>query len=97
MKLAPKISVFVFVACVKLMPLINSFETKISLYLWLSYKLPDLFPDHDKAFILRESFNRFIEKSLKGVLIDEKRDEKPFYKEKEDKKNNFYSRRRKRV
>ena len=70
---------------------------KISLYLWLSYKLPDLFPDHDKAFILRESFNRFIEKSLKGVLIDEKRDEKPFYKEKEDKKNNFYSRRRKRV
>lgn len=72
---------------------------KISLYLWLSYKLPDLFPDHDKAFILRESFNRFIEKSLKGVLIDEKRDEKPFYKDKgkEDRKNNFYSRRRKRV
>jgi ATP-dependent RNA helicase SUPV3L1/SUV3 len=50
-------------------------------------------------FILRESFNRFIEKSLKGVLIDEKRDEKPFYKDrgKEDRKNNFYSRRRKRV
>ena len=72
---------------------------KISLYLWLSYKLPNLFPDHDKAFILRESFNRFIEKSLKGVLLDEKRDEKPFYKDrgKEDRKNNFYSRRRKRV
>ena len=46
------------------------------------------FPDHDKAFYFEESFNRFIEKSLKGVLIDEKRDEKPFYKDrgKEDRK-----------
>lgn len=69
---------------------------KISLYLWLSYKLPELFPDHDKAFILRESFNRFIEKSLKGVLIDEKVEAKPFYKDESEKKNNFNSRRRKR-
>jgi len=38
---------------------------KISLYLWLSYKFPDLFPDYDKAVILRNSFNSFIEKSLK--------------------------------
>ena len=30
---------------------------KISLYLWLSYKFPQLFPDHDKAYILRNSFN----------------------------------------
>lgn len=44
---------------------------KISLYLWLSYKLPELFPDHDKAYILRNSFNAFIEKSLKGNLIVE--------------------------
>lgn len=46
---------------------------KISLYLWLSYKIPELFLDYDKAFILRNSFNSFIEKSLKGELIDEKR------------------------
>ena len=38
---------------------------KISLYLWLSYKFPDIFPDYDKAVILRNSFNSFIEKSLK--------------------------------
>lgn len=38
---------------------------KISLYLWLSYKFPELFPDYEKAVILRNSFNSFIEKSLK--------------------------------
>jgi len=38
---------------------------KISLYLWLSYKFSELFPDYDKAVILRNSFNSFIEKSLK--------------------------------
>lgn len=38
---------------------------KISLYLWLSYKFPEIFPDYDKAIILRNSFNQFIEKSLK--------------------------------
>ena len=43
---------------------------KISLYLWLSYKFPELFPDYDKAFILRNSFNSFIEKSLKSSLVD---------------------------
>ena len=53
---------------------------KISLYLWLSYKLPDLFPDHDKAYILRNSFNSFIEKSLKGNLIEEDSSKKPFTK-----------------
>jgi ATP-dependent RNA helicase SUPV3L1/SUV3 len=42
---------------------------KISLYLWLSYKLPEIFPDHDKAFILRNTFNSFIENSLKGKII----------------------------
>lgn len=41
---------------------------KISLYLWLSYKFPDIFPDYDKAVILRNSFNSFIEKSLKMNL-----------------------------
>ena len=42
---------------------------KISLYLWLSYKLPEIFPDHDKAYILRNTFNAFIENSLKGKII----------------------------
>lgn len=46
---------------------------KISLYLWLSYKFPELFPDYDKAYILRNSFNGFIEKSLKGVLVDKEK------------------------
>lgn len=66
---------------------------KISLYLWLSYKLPELFPDHDKAFILRNSFNSFIEKSLKLNLIDDRdfkdrRDaKKPFSNRKDSKQN----------
>jgi len=41
---------------------------KISLYLWLSYKFPDIFPDYDKAVILRNSFNSFIEKTLKSNI-----------------------------
>lgn len=62
---------------------------KISLYLWLSYKLPELFPDHDKAYILRNSFNSFIEKSLKGTLIVEEsqRDYPP--RKRIEKENNF--------
>jgi ATP-dependent RNA helicase SUPV3L1/SUV3 len=38
---------------------------KISLYLWLSYKLPEQFPDSIKATIARTSFNQFMENSLK--------------------------------
>ncbi|RXJ82220.1 helicase-related protein [Arcobacter sp. F2176] len=38
---------------------------KISLYLWLSYKLPEQFPDGIKATIARTSFNQFMENSLK--------------------------------
>ncbi len=44
---------------------------KISLYLWLSYKFPELFPDYDKAIILRNNFNSFIETSLKRTLKHE--------------------------
>ena len=55
---------------------------KISLYLWLSYKMPEIFPDHDKAYILRNSFNTFIENSLKGNLIDEEL-KKEFVKKRE--------------
>jgi ATP-dependent RNA helicase SUPV3L1/SUV3 len=39
---------------------------KISLYLWLSYKLPDIFIDEEKARDLREKVNLYIEKSLKS-------------------------------
>jgi ATP-dependent RNA helicase SUPV3L1/SUV3 len=80
---------------------------KISLYLWLSYKIPELFPDHDKAYILRNSFNSFIEKSLKGNLIEDDMSKKPFSKpfprrEKEEKesnnhKKNYKPRRRKTI
>ena len=77
---------------------------KISLYLWLSYKFPELFPDHDKAYILRNSFNSFIEKSLRGNLIQEETPRKTFPKktfrddkrEKNDKKN-YKPRRRKAI
>lgn len=63
---------------------------KISLYLWLSYKLPDIFPDHDKAYILRNSFNSFIEKSLRGNLIEEDNSKKFFHERKQ--KNNATTR-----
>ncbi len=63
---------------------------KISLYLWLSYKLPLLFPDHDKAFILRNSFNSFIEKSLKGTLLNEDLSEKKFDRAKKQNNNRSF-------
>ena len=39
---------------------------KISLYLWLSYKLPELFPDKQKAELYRVEINNFCENSLKS-------------------------------
>ncbi|AXH16121.1 RNA helicase [Malaciobacter mytili] len=63
---------------------------KISLYLWLSYKLPELFPDSVKASITRASFNNFIEKSLKSNLLDEEKNNKKKFD------NSFRDRRRKR-
>ena len=39
---------------------------KISLYLWLSYKLPELFPDKQKAELCRVEINNFCENSLKS-------------------------------
>ena len=41
---------------------------KISLYLWLSYKLPALFCDGIKASMMRNSLNKFIETSLKSNI-----------------------------
>ena len=48
---------------------------KISLYLWLSYKLPDIFTDEMKARELRSKVNVYIEKSLKNNK-ELKRDDK---------------------
>lgn len=78
---------------------------KISLYLWLSYKLPEIFPDHDKAYILRNSFNSFIQNSLKSNLVQENPNRNNFRKsryQKENDRNNKKrsfpnSRRRKRI
>jgi len=39
---------------------------KISLYLWLAYKLPELFPDKQKAEQIRIEVNNFCENSLKS-------------------------------
>lgn len=44
---------------------------KISLYLWLSYKFPELFPDSVKALITRSAFNSFIENTLKKKLVSQ--------------------------
>ena len=58
---------------------------KISLYLWISYKMPDLFPDNAKARMTRESLNKFIEKSLKKGLISSSRERNKY----EHKSNNY--------
>ncbi len=42
---------------------------KISLYLWLSYKLPDLFPDSKEAELARIRVNRYCEASLKSSKL----------------------------
>ncbi len=39
---------------------------KISLYLWLSFKFPELFPDGKKAEVARAQLNSFCENSLKS-------------------------------
>jgi len=43
---------------------------KISLYLWLSYKLPDIFVDIDYANNMRVKVNKYCEESLKLKLKD---------------------------
>lgn len=63
---------------------------KISLYLWLSYKLPELFPDGIKATIQMASLNKFCESSLKkNIRLDDNREKKEF-----SKKEHFRRRRR---
>ncbi len=42
---------------------------KISLYLWLAYKFPQLFPDSQKAQLARIKINQYCERSLKSNKI----------------------------
>ena len=42
---------------------------KISLYLWLSYKFSELFPDKEKAETMRIKLNRYCENSLKSNKV----------------------------
>ena len=42
---------------------------KISLYLWIAYKFPTLFPDVQKAMNMRVSVNQYCEKTLKSKRI----------------------------
>ncbi len=49
---------------------------KISLYLWLSYKLPDVFIDIDYANKMRVKVNKYCEDSLKLKLKDSIRNKK---------------------
>ncbi len=52
---------------------------KISLYLWLSFKFPTLFPDSDKANKARVELNSFCENSLKSnksLMHPQRRDHK---------------------
>ena len=62
---------------------------KISLYLWLSFKLPELFPDSNKALMTRNALNSFIETSLKSnvKLIDEKRNYNDTNRDRKNHKN----------
>ena len=55
---------------------------KISLYLWIAYKLPDLFPDAQKATLNRIAVNKYCENTLKLRKIDlkEKNINKKMYK-----------------
>ena len=77
---------------------------KISLYLWLSYKLPEIFPDNAKARITRESLNKFIEKTLKNNSLlapanDRDRNSNPNSRDRnknpDRNKNNRYNKNRK--
>ncbi|WP_419771217.1 MAG: helicase-related protein [Candidatus Marinarcus sp.] len=56
---------------------------KISLYLWLAYKLPELFPDSIKARMTRDSLNKFIENSLKNNIKFEN-EQTPYNKKKSE-------------
>ena len=66
---------------------------KISLYLWLSYKLPELFPDKQKAELLRIELNNFCENSLKSnKLLKDDRSRSNNFRRNRNKNNTFNKR-----
>lgn len=60
---------------------------KISLYLWLSYKLPDIFIDEMKARDLQAKVNQYIENSLKSNKKLKREDRHPRRKDTDSRKN----------
>ena len=72
---------------------------KISLYLWIAYKLPDLFPDALKASEMRIKVNKYCENTLKSKKISFQTDTKGksnFRRNPDDKNRSNYPSRRKR-
>ena len=73
---------------------------KISLYLWIAYKLPNIFCDTQKAILMRSAVNKYCEDSLKlGKLDFSLKDEskngyqrKSKYRPKHTKRNQSYRR-----
>jgi len=72
---------------------------KISLYLWLSYKFPELFPDKTKAEIARVQINNFCEnslksnKSLKPIEQEKRNNSRKRFERKENKPTSYQKRR----
>ena len=66
---------------------------KISLYLWLSYKLPHLFPDKDKAEQIRIELNYYCENSLKSnkLLKDDRNRPNRFRRDRGGDRNNKFN------
>ena len=65
---------------------------KISLYLWLSYKMPEIFFDTQKAYRLRTELNKYCENSLKtnqisSSAIKKRRDSRNSPRRRNDKQN----------
>ena len=61
---------------------------KISLYLWLSYKLPEIFVDGSKAFNSRQIVNKYCEDSLKLNLSTLSRPKRGHFTKRDDRSNN---------
>jgi ATP-dependent RNA helicase SUPV3L1/SUV3 len=78
---------------------------KISLYLWLSYKMPEIFFDTQKAYRLRTELNKYCENSLKTNQISQtklkkqrenrRQNNNKKYYDNQKKNNPNYNRRRK--
>lgn len=63
---------------------------KISLYLWIAYKLPELFPDGDIAENARSRVNHFCQNSLKVKSLVTKKDMKnPKYRDQKRKTRRY--------